>query len=449
MSVEALRTLAIATVASSVAIWLAVLLRKPLRVMAGARAAYWLWLLVPVLTAASCIPAPEQVIFESRITLPPEFASALPALGRTTIGPTGSRIVISTALGIWLVGACVMFAMLLRKQRAFSRSLGPLTVGPGGLHRSQSAAGPMLLGIWRPIIVVPPDFELRYSEQERQLVLAHELAHFRRHDAVSNAIASGWLCVLWFNPLVYWAIDWLRADQELACDALVIANNVHARRSYANALLKFQLVVDSRRHTPVGCHWQSNHPLKDRITMLQRPLPRISRHLTGIALVVGLTLSGGYATWAAQSAQNGQGAPILVDLKLTVTNSKTHEVFAVSTEYLVHSGELPDGLTGGPAVCTPFLPGETGSDIELEARKTLGVPVPSAGQVLLECTVRDNGAVVATPSLITANGQSTVVEVADLNGPRRYTIEVSASTSQEKIDAVKQAAEARQVAAKR
>ena len=449
MSVEALRTLAIATVASSIAILLVVLLRKPLRALAGARAAYWLWLSVPVLTAASCIPAPEQIIFQSRFTLPREFASALPALGPMATEPTESRILISTALSIWLVGACVMFARVLRKQRTFSRSLGPLTIGPGGLHRSQSAAGPMLLGIWRPIIVVPPDFEVRYSEQERQLVLAHELAHFRRHDALSNAIATGWLCVFWFNPLVYWAIDWLRADQELACDALVIANNAHAKRSYANALLKFQLDFDSDRHTSVGCHWQSNHPLKDRITMLQRPVPRIWRHLTGIGLVVGLTLSGGYATWAAQSAQNGPRAPILVDLKLTVTNSETHKVFAVATEYLVHSGELPDGLTGGPAACTPFLPGERGSDPELDARRTRGVPVPSAGQVLSECTVRDNGAVVATPSLITANGQSTVVEVANLNDPRRYTIEVSASTSQERIDAAKQAAEARQAAAKR
>lgn len=250
MSVEALRTLAIATVASSIAILLVVLLRKPLRALAGARAAYWLWLSVPVLTAASCIPAPEQIIFQSRFTLPREFASALPALGPMATEPTESRILISTALSIWLVGACVMFARVLRKQRTFSRSLGPLTIGPGGLHRSQSAAGPMLLGIWRPIIVVPPDFEVRYSEQERQLVLAHELAHFRRHDALSNAIATGWLCVFWFNPLVYWAIDWLRADQELACDALVIANNAHAKRSYANALLKFQLDFDSDRRIP-------------------------------------------------------------------------------------------------------------------------------------------------------------------------------------------------------
>jgi hypothetical protein len=104
---------------------------------------------------------------------------------------------------------------------------------------------------------------------------------------------------------MYWAVARLRFDQELACDASVLVGLDTGRRRYAEALLKTQLAADSAWRMPIGCHWQSSHPLKERVAMLKHPLPGVLRRLSGVALTFVLIMSGSYVAWAGQSA-NGQ-----------------------------------------------------------------------------------------------------------------------------------------------
>jgi len=158
----------------------------------------------------------------------------------------------------------------------------------------------MLVGAWDPKIVLPADFEARYTPEECALVLAHERAHLQRCDALANAIATGWLCLLWFNPLIYWALTRFRFDQELACDARVLGTTGAVRRPYASALLKIQLSVDPIEPVPIGCHWHSAHPLKERIALLKLPLPGAARRIVGVAMAILFLVSGAYAIWATQ-----------------------------------------------------------------------------------------------------------------------------------------------------
>src|SRR3546814_16727473 len=81
-------------------------------------------------------------------------------------------------------------------------------------------------------------------------------------------------CVYWFNPLLWIAADRFRRDQELACDATVVARHPHARRAYGEAMVKTQL---SAMPAPLACHWFGGHPLKERIAMLKHPLPGTRR----------------------------------------------------------------------------------------------------------------------------------------------------------------------------
>jgi hypothetical protein len=115
-----------------------------------------------------------------------------------------------------------------------------------------------------------------------------------------NAAATIWLGLAWFNPLMYWAVARFKVDQELACDAVVLAKSRTGRRRYAAALLKTQLVADSAWRMPIGCHWQSSHPLEERIAMLKRPLPGFTRRLSGMVLASLLIISGSYAIWTIQ-----------------------------------------------------------------------------------------------------------------------------------------------------
>jgi bla regulator protein BlaR1 len=184
MGASIAHSLVIATVASSVAILLVAVLRKPLRYAAGARAAYWQWLLVPASVFVVLMPAPAHSVRALIESLPRSVNAAYSAV-MVSANSAGDSNHYVAVLAIWFLGASVMLAWLLRRQRAFVRSLGTLTRDPEGIYRSSCVVAPLLLGTWSARIVVPTDFEARYTPEERALVLAHERAHLVRHDAAS------------------------------------------------------------------------------------------------------------------------------------------------------------------------------------------------------------------------------------------------------------------------
>jgi bla regulator protein blaR1 len=295
MNSHSIFLLAAPAVASSAAVLLIGLVRLPLRSLVGAQAAYWLWLLVPVSVLAALLPAPPHPLAISALT------------GANAAGATAPAGSVAIGLLVWGLGAAAMLTLAVYRQRAFIGSLGRLSSLPNGTYQSAAIAEPMLVGAWRPRVVVPADFETRYTREERALVLAHERAHLERGDALANAAAMFWLCLAWFNPLAYWAIGRFRFDQELACDAQVLAITGVARRRYAVALLKTQLTADGAGSFPVGCHWKSAHPLKERIKVLKRPSLSHPRRVAGVAVALAVVISSSFAVWASQPAPRTGG----------------------------------------------------------------------------------------------------------------------------------------------
>jgi bla regulator protein BlaR1 len=439
VSDEVFQVLVKATLASSVALILVALSRRPLRLAFGARAAYWLWLLVPAMAASALLPAPMPMLLSNQVNfIPEQLRSAFTAIGPGDSADARERL-IDLALAIWSVGAFTTLASILARQQMFAKSLGILTRDADGLYRCDLGA-PMLVGAWHSKIVVPTDFEVRYSPEEREFIVAHERAHASRHDVGVNAIASLALCVCWFNPLMYLGLAWLRMDQELACDALVLAQRGDARRRYANALLKAQLASESARSPPIGCHWQSVHPLEERISMLKRPFPGLRRRYAGVAVIAAITGVASYAAWAGQPII-GTGQVILVDMKVTISDQQTNEVKQLATQYLVHSGEMIKDAAGRPLdfTCTPYLADESGDSAAARDQKSRGIPRPTAGQILLDCEIRRDGKVVQRPAVISKDGKLATIDTADGDGAHRYRFDITASTSPERIAAAKKA----------
>jgi hypothetical protein len=160
--------------------------------------------------------------------------------------------------------------------------------------------------VFRPRVILPADFESRYTQAEQSLVLAHERVHLCRADAMWNALAALIRCVFWFNPLMHYAASRFRVDQELSCDAAVMQRHPDARRVYADAMLKTQLADGS---LPAGCHWRSAHPLKERLMMLKQPAPRRARRMAGGVFVATLLTGIGYTAWAAEPAMPAPSPP--------------------------------------------------------------------------------------------------------------------------------------------
>ena len=290
MSSAVLQHLVILSWVTTFAAALVALVRVPLRGAMGARAAYWLWLSVPASAAAAALPRSAQPVAGVAAMAPDVLAwvwarvDALVAAIHVA-SPLGAAL-----CGVWALGTVAAFAFMVLRQSAFARSLGRLVPLPDGTWRSGGVAEPMLLGALRPRMLLPLDFERRYSPEEREFVLAHERAHMRRGDTIVNAAGAAWLCVFWFNPVMSWAMRLLRFDQDLACDAAVLAAAGRGCRGrYAGALLKAQLAGEAGMRAPLACHWRSVHPLRQRIAALQRPVAGRMRHGLGIlcaALVV-------------------------------------------------------------------------------------------------------------------------------------------------------------------
>ncbi|MBI3437204.1 MAG: M48 family metalloprotease [Proteobacteria bacterium] len=275
------------------------LLRALARRWFGTRIAYFLWLF-PVLAAGACFLPPRI----ERLTIPAPLAPSLPSIAPAVASapPAITHLPPIVWFAIWCAGALLSVTILAQRQGRFSRALGRLhprkDLGDGVFGAESCTHGPAVIGVLRPIIVTPADFDRRFNDEERRIVLAHERAHLAQGDPLINALVGALQCVAWFNPLVHLGARALRLDQELAADAAVLATS--ARRPYAEAILKTQIMAA----VPLGASWppNSSQSLKERISMLKRTLPSRTQRLLGVSSIAVVAFGVCAAAWAAQPA---------------------------------------------------------------------------------------------------------------------------------------------------
>ena len=277
--------------------------RRPFARLFGAGPAYALWLLPALRLVMPPLPAwpvPSPLPSQTLIVWAEDAAAPLPPDG----GP-GQWVPILLAL--WALGAAALLVWQWLAYRRFlarlslsSRSLGAHCGLP--LVESGAVQGQLALGLLDRRIVVPLDFMTRYSQEERELALAHETVHHRRGDIWWNHGALVILALNWFNPIAWFAFRAFRADQELACDAAVTAAaSAETRAAYAQALIKSA----SRPGLIAACPLNHADQLKRRLRMMKDHRRSRRRMLGGAAAVVllgGIGLTAG-APGLAQQAE--------------------------------------------------------------------------------------------------------------------------------------------------
>jgi len=275
MAADLLIALARANLAASLAILLVFLARGSVRRWFGAQLAYASWILVPIAAAGSLTP-----LDVSARPLVSARAISLAAKAWLSAGPD------AILAGLWLIGVAAGLAWVVWSQYRYARA------ARGGL------AGPAVFGVIAPRLVVPDDYAERFTPEQRRLIRAHERAHMDRLDPRYNAVAVLMQCLGWFNPLLHLAARAMRLDQELACDATVVARLPGERRRYAEALLNSH---HAPFHAALGCHWGGGiHPLEARIVTLMRPQPAQERQDLGLVGLAILAAVIGVCAWAAQ-----------------------------------------------------------------------------------------------------------------------------------------------------
>ena len=103
------------------------------------------------------------------------------------------------------------------------------------LLKGDRGSVPMTWGVLQPVVWLPADAD-SWDDERRTVVLAHELAHVRRRDALTQWIAHLALLLHWFNPLAWMALKRFRDERERACDDAVLTLGTRAT-TYADHLL--------------------------------------------------------------------------------------------------------------------------------------------------------------------------------------------------------------------
>jgi beta-lactamase regulating signal transducer with metallopeptidase domain len=275
--------------AVSILILLVLLVRRPVARMFGARAAYALWLAPALRVALPSLPAGLA---------PVPASSPVGAVNYSIVEATASHaaglappMVIAT---LWLAGSILFLGVhWWRHQRFLGRVLArgrrlEIADAPYDIVASSAVDGPMATGLVHPLIIVPADFEQRFSPEQQRFALWHEQLHHRRGDIWASAAALIVTSLLWFNPFAHFALGAFRRDMEAACDERLLAE---AGRAAAPAYAETILRCAVRPVPRTLCALTAIDELKGRLTMLKTNHGP-ARRIAGLLLAGGMAIAG-------------------------------------------------------------------------------------------------------------------------------------------------------------
>jgi beta-lactamase regulating signal transducer with metallopeptidase domain len=167
-------------------------------------------------------------------------------------------------VALWLLVCALMLWRVARSYRAVSRVRGDLgfvsspererveqLAGIFGIKRrvqvftSEQISMPMTIGSFKPLIILPFDLAASLSPAEFESVVAHELAHIKRWDYLTNFLQRIVQALLFFHPAVWFIGQQLMIERELACDDWVV--KTCEPRRYASCLTKIvELLSESK-----------------------------------------------------------------------------------------------------------------------------------------------------------------------------------------------------------
>jgi beta-lactamase regulating signal transducer with metallopeptidase domain len=188
-----------------------------------------------------------------------------------------------------------------RWQREFEDLVARFSVDrPVRLLESSRVVVPAVVGWLRPVVLVPASLATGLSPGEIRGLLAHELAHVRRHDYAVNVAQCLFESLLFFHPVTWWLSGRLRAEREFCCDdvALTVGGGALA---YARTLSSLE---ELRDRTALPVLSAKGGSLMTRITRLLGGGPhghgRAALALGIVAVTGGITLGALMATGCFQ-----------------------------------------------------------------------------------------------------------------------------------------------------
>lgn len=161
---------------------------------------------------------------------------------------------------LWCIGIVIMIALMMKAMLRFKRikdSALPLQnqairrlyhncldkmhiAKPVPLYSTAFLKSPVIVGLFRPCIYLPIHLISDYHADDIKYMLMHELAHYRYKDALANYFMNIIGVLYWFNPFVWYSLNEMKNDREVACDTYVLKLlDQDTYEDYGNTLINF------------------------------------------------------------------------------------------------------------------------------------------------------------------------------------------------------------------
>ena len=233
---------------------------------------------------------------------------------------SGHDYLTAAAIALWACGFAAITIIWLRRWKrvhAIRKSATPANMSfVVPVMSAPDLIEPGIVGIVRPILLLPEGIENRLDPAQLDAILAHELCHVRRRDNLTATIHMAVQAIFWFHPLVWWLGVRLVEERERACDEEVLRLGAKPQIYAAGILSVCKLYVES----PLPCvSGVTGSNLKKRIETIMKSwavqrLNFIRRAIliaTGVA-AVAVPVTVGFLkvpSVRAQSAQSNAPRP--------------------------------------------------------------------------------------------------------------------------------------------
>ncbi len=174
-------------------------------------------------------------------TIAPAISNMTVALN--TAAPVTSFDLLTCLVWIWSAGVCLFgvrafggWVMLHKLRQTAQEAISPAFVdrcrrlqqriGVTALVRyaySEMVEAPAVLGWFRPVVLIPLSAMSGLSLEQLEAIIAHELAHVRRYDALVNLFQIAIETILFYHPAVWWVNRVIRDERENCCDDIAVS----------------------------------------------------------------------------------------------------------------------------------------------------------------------------------------------------------------------------------
>jgi beta-lactamase regulating signal transducer with metallopeptidase domain/uncharacterized GH25 family protein len=269
------------------------------------------------------VKVPAAVPSPTLIPSPPSLWERLQSISRTA----APFVVILYAIGVALMFVKLAFGVRVsRRLRCVSRPISDahilarmaeqakklsMRIAPVIACCEQTAV-PIVVGVLRPMILIPAAMVNGLTIEQLEFVLTHELAHLRRRDHWMIVVQRVLEAILFFHPVTWYLSHRIHDDRETSCDDLVLSMGCD-RLQYAQSLLRvaeLRLAGQSHQnHIALAADGQRPSKLRQRIAKLLGESDGDSVRVSSVWLVVILTAIFVVGIWML----NAIAEPVVAD----------------------------------------------------------------------------------------------------------------------------------------